>query len=162
MMMTDREKLEQARYIFSVGKKIRHHVFTIFSRVERDCRCSSTDLTLAQMHLLMAVKGNKDITLTDLSGMLGVSPPSVSVMVERLVERGMLVRKRSTTDRRKIALCLTDEEAGHLQLVEEQVLASFIEIIEKVGPETARKWHEVLEQVEGALQELDEVATTGK
>ena len=148
-------RLEEARYIFSVGKKIRRHVFTIISRVERDSRCGSDDLTLAQMQLLMTVKENRDITLTDLSARLGVSPPSVSVMVDRLVERGMLTRKRSTEDRRKIALCLSREKAEHLRLVEEQVLASFFEIIEKVGPETARKWREVLERVEEALQEMN-------
>jgi DNA-binding MarR family transcriptional regulator len=72
-------------------------------------------------------------------------------MVERLVERKMLTRNRSSTDRRKVIISLSPESQQRIETMEEQMLAAFIALVEELGPETARKWGEVLEQVEEVL-----------
>ena len=152
--MTDPQTIEQARYIFSVGKMIRHHVFTSLAQLEvcgRETGC--TELSMAQMNLLMAVRTHEEFTLTGLADILKVSPPSVSVMVDRLVERGMLIRERSTRDRRKVVIRLSPNTDLLLAKVEEKVLATFVGLVEEVGPETARKWGEVLQRVEEVLQQ---------
>jgi len=152
--VTDPQTIEQARYIFSVGKMIRHHVFTSLAQLEvcgRETGC--TELSMAQMNLLMAVRTHEEFTLTGLADILKVSPPSVSVMVDRLVERGMLIRERSTRDRRKVVIRLSPNTDLLLAKVEEKVLATFVGLVEEVGPETARKWGEVLQRVEEVLQQ---------
>ncbi len=149
--MTDRQTLEQARYIFSVGKMIRRHIFTSLNRLDI-CRGSGcVDLSMAQVNLLMTVRGSGKLTLRALADMLRVSSPSASVMVDRLVERGMLLRERSTRDRRKVVIALTPEATSLMAAIEEEVLATFVGLVEELGPETARKWGEVLEQVEQVL-----------
>ena len=151
--MADPQTIEQARYIFSVGKMIRHHVFNSLTQLEvcgRENGC--TELSMAQMNLLMAVRPHEELTLSGLADILGVSPPSVSVMVDRLVERGMLTRERSTRDRRKVVIQLSPDADHQLAKMEEKVLAAFVELVEEVGPETARKWGEVLQRVEQVLQ----------
>lgn len=150
--MTDAQALEQARYIFSVGKMIRRHVFTSLTQLEvcgRESGC--TEISMAQMNLFMAVRGREELTLSGLADILGVSSPSASVMVDRLVERGMLIRERSSRDRRKVIIGLSPEAERLLTTVEERVLASFVGLVEEVGPETARKWGEVLHRVEEVL-----------
>ena len=150
--MTDAQTLEQARYIFSVGKMIRRHVFHSLTQLEvcgKENGC--TEMSMAQMNLLMAVRGRDELTLSSLADILGVSSPSASVMVDRLVERGMLIRERSTRDRRKVIIDLSPDANGLLAAVEEKVLASFVGLVEEVGPETARKWAEVLHRVEEVL-----------
>jgi len=152
--VTDPQILEQARYIFSVGRMIRHHVFTSLSQLEVSGRGTGcTDLSMAQMNLLMAVRNHEELTLSGLADILGVSPPSVSVMVDRLVERAMLIRERSTRDRRKVIIRLSPNTELLLAKVEKKVLTSFVELVEEVGPETARKWGEVLQRVEQVLQQ---------
>ncbi len=151
--MIDQQTLEQARYIFSVGKKIRHHVFTSLHQLEifkRDRNCS--ELSVAQMNLLMAVRSRGELTLTGLAEILRVSPPSVSVMVDRLVEREMLIRERSTSDRRRVVIGLTVEADRVLAGLEEKLLAAFVGLVEEVGPETAAEWADVLQRVEEVLQ----------
>ena len=106
---------------------------------------------MAQFNLLMAVQASGEITGGELAAQLGVSPPSVSVMVERLVDRGRLVRERSSEDRRKVVLRMSDEASTHFARIEEQVLASFVSLVEEVGEETAEKWVQVLQQVERVL-----------
>lgn len=152
--MADPQTLEQARYIFSVGKMIRHHVFTSLTQLEAGGRESAcAELSMAQMNLLIAVRTHEELTLSGLADILRVSPPSVSVMVDRLVERDMLIRERSTRDRRKVVIRLSPDADLLLAKVEEKVLATFVGLVEEVGPETARKWAEVLQRVEQVLQQ---------
>lgn len=149
--MADQKIIEQARFIFTTGKLLRRHIFSTLARSEVEGKYGCSDLSLAQFNLLMAVQTQGAITGGELAAQLGVSPPSVSVMVERLVERGLLVRERSTEDRRKVVLRISNDEALHLARIEEQVLASFVDLVEEVGDETADKWVEVLHQVEQVL-----------
>lgn len=151
--MPDQKTIEQARYIFTTGKLLRRHIFSTLVRAEdkgRKCGCS--DLSMAQFNLLMAVQTHGAVTGGELAAQLGVSPPSVSAMVERLVDRGLLIRERSKADRRKVVLRISPDEALHFARIEEQILASFVDLVEEVGEETACKWVEVLGQVEQVLR----------
>ncbi len=155
--MADSKTIEQARFIFRVGKMLQHHIFSTFTRLEAESNdCMALDLSVAQFKLLMTVRHQGGVTLTELAEILDVSPPSVSVMVEKLVERKLLSRERSSEDRRKVLIEVSPEEKQHLDNVEQQVLASFVDLLEEVGPETARKWGEVLNRVEQVLQERQE------
>lgn len=152
--MSKNDVKQQARYIFTIGKMLRHHVFTSLARVEgRDRECAHGDLSLAQLNLILAVRGKKEVTLTELAEILNVSPPSVSVMVERLVEKGILLRERATSDRRKVVIKVSPDEDQHIAGMEEGMIATFVELLEELGPETAGKWHEVLERVEQILMQ---------
>jgi DNA-binding MarR family transcriptional regulator len=99
----------------------------------------------------MIVRTLGQITMTELSSQLCVSPPSASAMVDRLVEKGILTREHSTEDRRKVMVRVSPEAMEDIKGVEETILSSFVDLVEKIGPETARKWCEVLERVESVL-----------
>jgi DNA-binding MarR family transcriptional regulator len=117
---------------------------------EQKYRCG--DLSLAQFNLLMIVRSSGEITGGELAARLGVSPPSVSTMVDKLVAREMLVRQRSSEDRRKVVLQMSSGEAHHFAAVEKEILKNFVALIEEVGEDTASKWVEVLSEVEQVLQ----------
>ena len=74
-------------------------------------------------------------------------------MVDRLEDKGLLHRERSMEDRRKVVVRLSEEAAAQAERMEGAVLAAFLDLVEKVGPETAEKWCEVLERVEQVLSE---------
>ena len=152
--MTDPQVREQARYIFTASKVLRRYIFSFLSKMEQSFRLSG-ELSVAQLNLLMAVRSQPAITVSGLAAALGVSPPSVSVMVDRLVERGLLSRERSRVDRRKVVLRVSPKEEQRLEAIEDQMLAAFIDLVEAVGPETARKWGEVLRRVEEVLDRRD-------
>lgn len=149
--MADQKTIEQARFIFMTGKLLRRHIFSSLAKAD-ESTCSCKDLSMAQFNLLMAVQAQGKITGVELAAQLGVSPPSISVMVERLVERGLLVRERSQRDRRKVVIRMSNDEALHFDRLEEQVLASFVDLVEEVGEETVGKWVEVLQRVQPVLR----------
>lgn len=148
--MPSKKVASQARYIFGVAKLLRHHVFSSLSRMEEE-GCADGDLSLAQLNLILAVRGKGEVALTELAELLCVSPPSVSVMVERLVEKGLLLRERSTGDRRKVVIRVSPDAEHRIGAREEKMIATFVDLLEELGPETAQKWHEVLQNVEKIL-----------
>jgi DNA-binding MarR family transcriptional regulator len=152
--MRENETLEQARYIFSTGKMIRDRIFRA-QTVHLAARGKSEafgDLSVPQFHAIMIVRTHGQITMTELSDRLGVSPPSASSMVDRLVEKGILTREHSVEDRRKVVVRVSPEAMEDIESVEETILRSFAELVEKIGPEITRKWCQVLERVKSVIQ----------
>ena len=76
------------------------------ARVARLLERSCGDLTLPQYRLL-AMVGDGNERATALAGRLALTKPSVSTMVDALVDRGFLVRAREVDDRRAVRLALT-------------------------------------------------------
>jgi DNA-binding MarR family transcriptional regulator len=155
--VSNRKTIEQAHYIFKMGKKLRHLMFKSMAQLESESRLKLTDLSIAQMNLLMMVRQYEEVSIGQLAKMLHVSPPSVSVMVERLVESGMLLRERCTTDRRKVVIRVSPGEKKRITALEHQMITGFVTLIEQLGPETTEKWHDVLQEVDKVLTrcELD-------
>ncbi|MBU1539452.1 MAG: MarR family transcriptional regulator [Alphaproteobacteria bacterium] len=69
-----------------------------------------TGLTLPQMIVLQAVETLGEVTTQAISRDASMSPPTVVAVLDRLEARGMVVRYRSTLDRRVVHARLT--EAG--------------------------------------------------
>ena len=113
----------------------------------------ATDGVSAYAYLFMHVRHHGKVTIKDLSELLGVAPPSASAMVDRLVEKRILIREMSPEDRRKVIVRVSPEAMADTEKTEEAVLSSFVDLVEKVGPETARKWCEVLERIKFVLEE---------
>jgi len=82
-------------------------------RVARMLEHAATELTLPQYRLLVMVDRG-DHRASKLAGGLALSKPTVTAVVEGLVERGFLARSEVTGDRRAVQLSLT--EAGRAAL----------------------------------------------
>lgn len=151
----DGEVTDQARRIVEVGKLIHEHVHKTFNQHITGSRGKKrlADLTMPQLEAVKAARQHGGVTITELSRVLGVSAPSASAMVDRLVDRGILRRERSRHDRRKVAVRVSEDVAEDIRHIEEKILGAFVEIIEKLGPETTEKWCEVLVQVKRILDE---------
>lgn len=151
--MTDPDVLAHARYIFTSGRMIHDRIMAIYTgacmRIKKDDRFS--ELSAPQMNMVIMIRIREAVSVTELAALLGVSPPSVSTMVDRLVERGLLTRTPSDRDRRKVVIRVSSEALKTMTLMEEMILGSFVELVEAVGPETAKKWCEVLRHVKQVL-----------
>jgi DNA-binding MarR family transcriptional regulator len=76
-------------------------------RVARMLEHAATELTLPQYRLLAMVACG-DQRASKLAGRLALSKPTVTAVVDGLVERGFLARSEVTGDRRAVHLSLTD------------------------------------------------------
>jgi DNA-binding MarR family transcriptional regulator len=152
--MKNDETWEQARYIFTTGKLMRDRIDRFISSHMLTCEsCKSfKDLSLSQLHVIMNIRNQGPMTISQIARQMGVSPPSASVMVERLVEKGILIRRQSTEDRRKVVVQISPETTKTSHEIENAILAFFVGMVEKVGPDTTRKWCDVLEKIKTVLE----------
>ena len=74
-------------------------------------------MTARQVTLLWLVKRSPGLSLAELAAEEGISPPALSGHVDRLERAGLLERVRSTEDRRRVGLRLTDEGASLLRRI---------------------------------------------
>jgi DNA-binding MarR family transcriptional regulator len=79
-------------------------------RIARTLEHACTDLTLPQYRLL-AMVATGDRQASQLAGRLALSKPTITAVVDGLVERGLLARSEVAGDRRAVHLSLTS--AGH-------------------------------------------------
>ncbi|GAA1185820.1 hypothetical protein GCM10009584_29830 [Ornithinimicrobium humiphilum] len=77
------------------------------------------DLTLRQVQVLALVRATPDLTAQDLAGVLDVTTPTVSGILERIVSRGWLERRPDPDDRRRQLLRVTQEGEDVLAALED-------------------------------------------
>ena len=84
-----------------------------------------SDITMNQMHYLETIPKLSNPTSADLADNLGVSRPSVSVIVKKLIETGYLTKSKSKIDGRVYYLHLTEKGRRFNELHSEvhQILA---------------------------------------
>ncbi len=152
----------QARYIMETGKLIHDRVSRAFlghtAGVKK--RKNLCALSAPQLHAVKITRKHGQITITELADTLGVSPPSASAMVDRLAEKGVLRRQRSRRDRRKVVVSIPPDVSRDIEKIEARILNSFLELVEKIGPDAARKWCEVLDHVKKVLEDPSPSSTS--
>lgn len=159
--MTGSTLKEQARYIFTTGRAIRDFVDRNVAQLlaAEGNRSICGELSVNQMHVLMLIQKRGKVSISELAMLLGVSPPSASAMVDRLVEKGALTREPNTRDRRRMDVRIASSVQEDFERVNDVLLAAFENLVEKAGEETAKMWCEVLERIKDVL---DDQETAGR
>ncbi len=79
------------------------------SRMVRDEAVEKSKLTLPDRSTLMVLGQFAPVTASDLSKRMDINPGTISVYVQRLVERGLVEKRQDKADRRTWWLSLTEE-----------------------------------------------------
>ena len=84
-------------------------IVSLMARAELDRRMEPLGLTQAQWMPLLHLKSGRAQTAAELARNCMQSPGAMTRMIDRLVDKGIIERERSTTDRRVVRLRLTPE-----------------------------------------------------
>ncbi len=106
-------------------------------RIARTLEHACTELTLPQYRLLaMVAKGDRQAT--QLAGRLALSKPTITAVVDGLVERGLLSRSVVAGDRRAFDLTLTGAGQEALEATEAAMAARLWRLLDRCDdPELA-------------------------
>lgn len=149
--MTDLEKLDLARRINATERLLhRQRIRSIFANVGHDFLPA---MTPPQCHLVMTVREHGSMTIKRLTQVLFVKAPAVSMMVDRLVEMGILTREENPADRREVLVRVSVSEESKIQEMERRHLQFIIDLCDKVGPDYARMWGDLYARLDQALSE---------
>lgn len=100
MLLSKKQCIQLNQAVFSTANAYR-------SRMMRDGSVERTGLTLPDRSTLMVLGQFKPTTARDLSKLMDINPGTISVYVQRLVERGLVERTQDEKDRRTWWLSLT-------------------------------------------------------
>ena len=127
----------------------------IVLRVARELRKETEQfgVTSRQVTLLWLVKRSPGLTLKALADAEAISAPALSGQVDRLEQRGLLVRVRSTVDRRRVGLELTSEGERLLRSVRERRTAWLADRLGDLEPDDLRAIEAAIEPLHRLLEE---------
>jgi DNA-binding MarR family transcriptional regulator len=107
-----------------LGRAVRALAFAA-RRLER----SLPDLTLSQYRVL-ALVASGDERASRVAQRLAVAKPTVTAVVDGLVDRGLLQREAIEGDRRSLRLVLTERGRGALAVAEDAMCAAIGEVLD--------------------------------
>ncbi len=67
------------------------------------------ELTFAQARALIMLAAHESMSLSELAKLLKVGKATASVLVQGLVERGLVSRTENPSDRREVVICLSEK-----------------------------------------------------
>jgi DNA-binding MarR family transcriptional regulator len=120
-------------------------------RTEMRCRRGS-DLTVTQFRSLVFLQRNSGAALRQVAEHLGLTPPTVSNMIHRLVERGLIERPDSAADRRRVELRLTARGNALVERVRGETVVRFAERFGNLPPAEREKLISALDLLRGILE----------
>lgn len=101
------QPLDQSMLLSLVGYNLRRAYITIMPLFEK--RMAKYDLRPVDFSTLSLLKANPNITQKRLSQAINVSPPNLATLLDRLENRGLVLRQRNPLDKRSQTLVLTPE-----------------------------------------------------
>lgn len=111
------------------------------------------DITMAQAKILFLIRATGSLPMSDLVAKLGVTVPTVTGIVDRLVERDLVVRRGTPDDRRRVVIGITPagvelidgmrdfsarQMQGLLSVMDEAELGTFLEFLRVLQGAVAR------------------------
>ena len=88
---------------------------------------------------MLSLLSRGTISPTAAATLLSVSPPSVTSLIEGLLERGLVERCAGTTDRRRVELSLTEKGSTQLCIADEAVAVRLEQIAEFASDQDCRE-----------------------
>lgn len=128
----------------------------VLLRLSRELRKETEVLgiTSRQATLLWLVRRSPGLSLAELATEEGISAPAMSGHVDRLERAGLIERVRSSEDRRRVGLALTDDGARMLRRVRARRTTWLAGRLDALEPSE-------LEAVEAAIEPLSRLVGDG-
>lgn len=120
-------------------------------RAEVDRRMEPLGLTQAQWIPVLHLASGKAHTAADLARRTLQTPGAMTRLVDRLVDKGIIERERSTDDRRVVSLCLTDEGLAAARQVPDIVKGVNSAALSPLSPDELTQFHGYLRRIYEAM-----------
>ena len=102
-------------------------------------RSSELDLTFAQSQVLFHVAEHRGCPMGDVAKAFGVTLPAVTHIVDRLEQKGFVVRGEAPNDRRVYALQLTPAGRALVQELHGMRTRALADVLARLKPEDRRR-----------------------
>lgn len=117
---------------------------------ELEKRASRKDITLQQFNVLRILRGQypKAISNTVVKKRMISSTPDISRLVDRIVQKELVQRTKSSTDKRSVDLLITEQGLRLLEELEEEMLLGDI-LCKNISDKEALLLSQLLDKLRG-------------
>lgn len=117
---------------------------------------TSLSLTRAQLRILVLLHQEGPTSVGQLAGAIGVTLPSITATVDRLVQHGLVRREDDPSDRRRVINGLTSEGTALIERLHVGKRARLVGALGMLGEADLETLSALLHQVEQVLEGLVE------
>lgn len=114
---------------------------------------SAVDITFPQWNAMSVLEQLGEATIKELAERLQVSPPSASVMVDRLLDLNLVTREQRKRDRRTVEVRLSEAGAGALEAMNAEMLRDIERLMAKMGDKMTAQWCDVYACIRAIVEE---------
>lgn len=150
----DESSTRRAVEVLSAMRAYRGSEISMRKRTREKMAMGETDLVAIQF-LLRQQRSGVLVTGKDLATHLSISSASTTVLIDRLVRSGHLVRKPHPTDRRGIVVEATADSDREVRETMQQMHRRMLEIAEELEPEESALIVDFLRRMSSAVDEID-------
>ncbi len=109
-------------------------------------------ITQTQMMVLFAVHSRKQCPMNNLADHMHVSMPTISGIVDRLVQAGYLKRVTAVDDRRQIKVRLSASGEKLISKIKSVISLRWQEVLATLGPKELQNFYQVVTKLRQTLQ----------
>lgn len=113
------------------------------------------ELTMAQLRVLFRLRNRGPLTSGALASQLGVTLPTVTSVVDRLVARGLVERRDDPEDRRRVILAIAPDGQALVERVQQGRRARLAAAVEAIDDEARTALLRGLEALGEAADRID-------
>lgn len=100
-----------------------------------DEQLNKTGLVRTHFIILHELVGGKELSMSDLSEILHVTKPNVTVLIDKLVKLDYVERVNKIQDRRVILIRLTEKGEAFIDKSSEALIKSFVQLLDYLDKE---------------------------
>jgi DNA-binding MarR family transcriptional regulator len=144
--MEDRKKLieKSVESIYAIKSKIVAEMHLYFNVMQ---------ITHSQWIVLQLVKKNVNTSIKDLAGILGITSSATTQIVDSLVNKELLFRKRNPEDRRVIKVTLTEKSNIQLDSLKSKSFSTLSSLFDALNDDELLKYCELSNKITGNISE---------
>jgi DNA-binding MarR family transcriptional regulator len=136
----DEERESLIEYILSMHRRFDRNLHGEWGREWAD-----VDLTMPQIKVMFVVTSSKGVSMSQLSRTLGMTLSTLTGVVDRLTNQGLVRRQDDAQDRRVVLLYPTEEGAALIERLVEAGRQRFRFILERLSVTDLRRVSEALD-----------------
>ncbi len=129
------------------------YLYTESRRVTKEL-ARRAELTGPQLTVLKLLEGVGDLSLSELSERIRAQNSTVTGIIDRMEREGLVVRARSTEDRRVVHIRLTEKGAKIAREIAVEPMEIFRSALESLSPAETRSLLEILTKIARRVQTL--------
>jgi DNA-binding MarR family transcriptional regulator len=142
----------------NINNKIVETMFFVFRLMQDKMKFDSKTsfLTMFQFELLICIKRNKKVTMSELAKYFSISMPTVTVHINKLIASKLVKRKQIKNDRRVTQISLTTKGQSVLNKASKQRKTKITKLLSYLSPGDAKNLLQIMENLKKEVEKNNE------